>query len=182
MLEAEIKLSLDAPRAARLRERLAELGAAAPHLHHQVDTYFAHPARDFAQSDETLRLRLDDGRLRVTYKGPKLDPPRKTREEIEFALDTHLDAATRLLERLGFSPVAKVEKRRSDFELGGDEGAAVSIDDVVGLGVYCEIEVQTESASVGRTRLEALAARLGVSDLPPEPRSYLELLLERARR
>src|SRR5688572_28544694 len=39
----------------------------------QSDEYFAHPARDFAKTDEALRIRTSGGKSFVTYKGPKLD-------------------------------------------------------------------------------------------------------------
>jgi len=179
VLEAEVKLALAADDGRRLAQRLAALGAEPGPEHVQVDAYFAHPMRDFGATDEALRLRLDDGALRITYKGPKLDPPRKTREEIEFALATDVDSATRLLERLGFRPVATVRKRRRDHRLAGDPPAVVSIDDVEGLGSFCEVEIASESVAAGRAAIAAVLARLDLADRPPIAASYLELLLAR---
>lgn len=42
---------------AAVERRLAELGAQAGGTVEQVDRYFNHPVRDFAQTDEALRLR-----------------------------------------------------------------------------------------------------------------------------
>jgi adenylate cyclase class 2 len=179
MLEAEVKLALGPGRADALRERLVALGARHDGEHAQVDTYFAHPQRDFRATDEALRLREDDGELHVTYKGPKLDPPRKTREEIEFALAADHETARTLLERLGFRVAAEVRKRRSAWSLADAEGAVVTIDHVEGLGVFCEIEVMAEAIEASRARLEALQERLGLGDLAPIPESYLELLAPR---
>jgi hypothetical protein len=39
----------------------------------ETDLYFQHPARDFAASDEALRIRQKAGVCLLTYKGPKLD-------------------------------------------------------------------------------------------------------------
>lgn len=180
MLEAEIKLAIDEAAAGALRRRLEELGAVIHPELHQHDVYFAHPARNFAETDEALRLRLDAGGLRITYKGPKLDPPRKTREEIEFPLGTEVDTGRTLLERLGFTEVASVEKTRTELVLAGPPRAVVSIDHIDGLGTFCEIEVETESVEGGRKELERLAQTLDVSERPPIAESYLELLL-RAR-
>lgn len=174
MLEAEVKLALDAPALRALRSRLHDLGAEEQGTLEQHDIYFAHPARDFAETDEALRLRLDARGLRVTYKGPKLDPPRKTREEIEFPFDTSPDTARTLLERLGFSVVANVVKTRAEFSL---PGSIVSLDTIEGLGTFCEVEVQASSVEQGREDLRDLCAALGLADLSPIPESYLELLL-----
>jgi adenylate cyclase class 2 len=179
MLEAEVKLAL--ADAGTLRARLAALGAEARGSHTQVDTYFAHPQRDFRTTDEALRLRSEDGVLRVTYKGPKLDPPRKTREEIEFALGTDHATASALLERLGFVPAAVVRKRRDELALPGAFVAVIALDDVEGLGTYCEIEVPADDVAQGRVRLHEVQARLGLEALPAIAESYLELLAARAR-
>ncbi len=179
MLEAEVKLALAPEAADALRERLAALGARHVGEHAQVDTYLAHPGRDFRRTDEALRLRSDRGELRLTYKGPKLDPPRKTREEIEIPLGADHATASRLFERLGFRPAAEVRKRRSEWSLPAHGGAVVAIDEVEGLGTFCEIEVAAEAVDEARTRLEALQRELGLAGLAPIPESYLELLERR---
>lgn len=180
MLEAEVKLALSHDDEVLLRARLAALGATVIGTHEQADSYLAHPLRDFRQTDEALRLRLDDGALRVTYKGPKLDPPRKTREEIEFALATDLATASTLFERLGFRPAATVRKLRAEWRIATLHDAVVSIDEVLDLGTFCELEVATESVAEGRAALAELQERLGLSHLAPIPDSYLELLARRA--
>ncbi|MEW6268945.1 MAG: class IV adenylate cyclase [Thermodesulfobacteriota bacterium] len=180
MLEAEVKLALTPADAAALRARLAALGARALGSRAQVDTYFAHPTRDFASTDEALRLRGEDAALRITYKGPKLDPPRKTREEIEFALATDHPTAARLLQRLGFRVAAEVRKRREEWDVGETPRVSVTIDQVERLGTFCEIEVAAESVGEGRLRLREAQERLGLGHLAPIPESYLELLARSA--
>lgn len=181
MLEAEIKLALSPDDATRLRARLAELGATVAGTHTQADTYFAHPLRDFRHTDEALRLRQDHDSLRVTYKGPKLDPPRKTREEIEFALGADLATATTLLERLGFRAAATVKKERVEWNVPGDPPATLALDDVAGLGTFCEIEVAAQDVAAARAALENVQQRLGLAHLAPIADSYLELLQRAGR-
>jgi adenylate cyclase class 2 len=181
MLEAEVKLALGSGDADALRARLANLGAGPPATHHQCDSYLAHPGRDFRVTDEALRLRSEDGALCVTYKGPRLDPPRKTREEIEFALGTDLATAATLLERLGFRRAAEVRKARREWTLHDGYRVTVCIDEVEGLGSFCEIEVEAADVAEGRTRLADVQARLGLAHLAPIAESYLELLAARAR-
>jgi adenylate cyclase, class 2 len=183
MLEAEVKLSLDAAGRSALLARLDELGAVAAAERAQVDVYFAHPARDFAATDEALRLRRDGTTLRITYKGPKLDPPRKTREEIEFTLATDVETASALLARLGFVAVATVRKRRREFRLDDATPAIVCLDEVEGLGAFCEVECAApDSVEAGRRALGAALERLGLHEQPPMAASYLELLLARRAR
>jgi len=181
MLEAEVKLALDDAAARALRARLAALGATPHGSHAQADTYFAHPQRDFRATDEALRLRSEGGALRVTYKGPKLDPPRKTREEIEFPLGTDHATATALLERLGFRPAAVVRKHRDELLLPGAFPVTVAIDTVDGLGTFCEIEVAADDVAQGRARLEEVLQHLGLGGVAPIAESYLELLAARTR-
>lgn len=180
-LEAEVKLRLDTDARTRLLGRLDALGARLVGELRQCDEYFAHPSRDFARSDEALRLRQTGAELRITYKGAKLDPPRKTREEIEFPLGTDRETAARLLERLGFRSVARVEKLRREHRLADPPATLVCLDEVDGLGSFCEIEIEAGSVEEGRARLDARLVQLGLSDLPPLPESYLELLLARPR-
>src|SRR5687768_1938645 len=98
----------------QVRAQLAGLGCVFRAPLEQADLYFAHPARNFAQTDEALRLRrcVTEGSVAegsrdeacITYKGPKLDPTTKTRREIELPI-TGKDGYERyreLLEVLGF--------------------------------------------------------------------------------
>jgi adenylate cyclase class 2 len=65
---------------------LVRLGATWHGTAEQVDRYFNHPSRDFAVTDEALRLRRTDDTLAITWKGPRLDATAKTRREIELPL------------------------------------------------------------------------------------------------
>src|SRR6516162_8054011 len=51
-----------------------------------ADQYFNAPDRDFARTDEALRIRQIGMTNLVTYKGPKIDAQTKTRTEIEVPL------------------------------------------------------------------------------------------------
>lgn len=151
----------------------------------QVDLYFAHPARDFAKTDEALRLRRVGGEVAITWKGPRIDTATKTRREIELPVAAvgpagggTIAAWTELLEALGFRRVMEVAKRRRPARVpwqGCD--VDVAIDAVDGLGDFVEVEVQARQGEVPQARavLESLASALGCTG--QERRSYLELLL-----
>ena len=168
MLEIEIKTRADD--IGRVERTLLEKGATPLEELDQTDEYFNHPCRDFAATDEALRLRMDS-KGRITYKGPKIDHFTKTREEIELAVDD-LDKMATILDRLGFHRVAKVSKRRREFLL---DGVTVSLDSVEGLGDFVELEVQGDDAEQGRKMIEKLRDELGL--VGSERRSYLEMIL-----
>lgn len=178
-IEVEQKFPVTDP--AALRARLAELGARQQHEIEQVDIYFAHPGRDFAQTDEALRLRCVGVDNYITYKGPKLDARTKTRREIEIPLppgkSTAQDAQN-LVEALGFRSVREVRKTRTELTLTWQEHeVTVCLDRVAGLGDFVELEIVTPQAGMAAAveTIGRLAARLQLSG--SERRSYLELLL-----
>src|SRR3954470_19820583 len=166
-----------------LRRRLSELGAEFESPVEQVDLYFAHPARDFAETDEAFRLRREGEANWFTYKGPKLDQTTKTRLEIELPIaegESRAEQAIELAPALGFRQVAAVRKQRCHSTIDWQNGqVAVALDRVEELGAFIELEIVTSSERVdtARTAIESLAARLGLANA--ERRSYLELLLAR---
>lgn len=180
--EVEIKFrAADHPALAR---RLAELGAESGPELEQEDVYLSHPARDFGRTDEALRLRRVGPENRVTYKGPKLGGPTKTREEIELPFASGpeaLEQMTRLFQRLGFRPVAVICKVRRPFRLVRDgRPLEVALDRAEGLGDFAEVEALARDAAdlpAAQATVMALAAALGLEAV--ERRSYLRMHLER---
>lgn len=179
MLEVETKF----PTAdfAPLQARLADWGAAGPVERQEADHYFNAPDRDFARTDEALRLRRIGAANFVTYKGPKCDAQTKTRTEIEVPLAQGAEPAeqfVQLLRHLGYRPVAVVRKSRRLYRLERHGFALeVCLDDVEGLGRFAELEIQAPEAQLDPARavLVQTAADLGLSRA--ERRSYLEMLL-----
>jgi adenylate cyclase class 2 len=179
MLEVEMKFPVEDLSA--LERRLADSGAVEEETLDEADHYFNAPDRDFARTDEALRLRRIGASNFVTYKGPKLDAQTKTRTEVEVPLATGeatAEAFTRLLVHLGYRPVAVVRKRRRTFRLkrNGFE-LEIALDNVEKVGQYAELEIQApeERLRDARNVLLEMAAALGLTK--SERRSYLELLL-----
>jgi adenylate cyclase class 2 len=144
---------------------------------------FSHPARDFAKTDEALRIRTTGECSFVTYKGPKLDTTTKTRRELELPLhpeDAEGIKFAELLAALSFRPVATVRKQRRQFHVDFKghrvEGA---LDDVECVGTFVELELSAsdEGLEVAKHVIHELAQELRLG--PSERRSYLELLLEK---
>lgn len=163
-------------------EKLRSLNALERGVVAQTDRYFNHPARDFARTDEALRIRRTGDINCITYKGPKVDAATKTRKEIEIAFASGVEAEAQfdaLLSALGFSAVGVVKKRRTIWELRyGELMVEASLDDVEGLGLFAEIETKAGAADVGRAKATVLELcdRLGLGK--PIRRSYLGMTLE----
>jgi len=178
MFEVEQKFPVE--RLDETLQRLIALGAEVDAPLEQIDAYYRHPSRDFAKTDEALRIRRVGERNYLTYKGPKIDATTKTRREIELPLSSGAAAANfaELLTALGFTLVAEVHKRRQPLHLSW-QGRIVeaSLDNVAGVGVFVELETQADEAqlSAAKACLDSLAGELGLTRT--ERRSYLELLL-----
>lgn len=169
---------------AALEAQLVERGAIAGPVVKQEDCYFAHPVRDFAATDEALRIRTVGDASYITYKGPKIDATTKTRRELELPLPADDGAGAQfaeLLAALGFESVAVVKKQRRQFTLpyAGHE-VEVALDTVDGVGTYVELELTADESQLPEAQ-QAIAALSAELDLGPgERRSYLEMLLERS--
>jgi adenylate cyclase class 2 len=166
---------------AAIVRQLKELGALAAGTAEQIDQYFNHPARNFAQTDEALRLRSEGQKNFITYKGPKLDAATKTRREIELPLAdgaAALSSFAELLAMLGFQSVATVRKTRQHFQVPWQrQTVEAAIDDVAEVGQYLELELSAGAGGIEAAKacIASLAGQLGLAK--NERRSYLELLL-----
>jgi adenylate cyclase class 2 len=172
-VELKVRASHDA-----VRGRLIELDAEARGVVEQTDTYYDHPERDFAETDEALRLRREtsggDTETSVAYKGPLLEAQSKTREELETGV---VDGETMagILGALGFDPAETVEKIRERFHC---RGYTVTLDSVDGLGEFVEVEREAEDVDPAREGAIELLEELGLDPTEQIRTSYLGLLLE----
>jgi adenylate cyclase class 2 len=182
MTEVEVKLPiLDAD---ATRRGLSSLGFEPVRTHHEVDTYFQAPHRDFGQTDEALRIRQIGECAILTYKGPKQGNQGKVRTEIEVPMasgphdvqDLHC-----LLHHLGFRDTRVVVKQRTFYRNPALPDLEVGWDEVGGLGTFLELEAKVSDGSPEHalSRLQAIARGLGLG--PEERRSYLEMLLAAAK-
>ena len=174
MIEVEVKVRADHE---KVRSILKKIGAAKVGVEIQSDTYFAAPHKDFAKTDEALRIRSLDGQAVLTYKGPKLDGVSKTREELETPVDEV--TITRVLHALGFSEAGIVRKIREVFRAGE---ITVCLDAVEGLGEFLEVEIMAENEKTletARYRLFDFLKQFGFGEKDSIRISYLEMVLEK---
>jgi adenylate cyclase class 2 len=178
----EVEMKFPVAEMALLESRLLAHGATISQPQTEVDVYFAHPARDFAQTDEALRIRRKGQSNFITYKGPKIDPTTKTRHEIDLPLPLGEETAqawTGMLIALGFRVVGEVRKsRRKAHVVWQEQSVEASLDEIEQLGTFAELELVVESDGVDAAKacIATLAEDLGLKK--SERRSYLELIIE----
>ncbi len=180
-LEVELKYAIESE--TEFRELLEQCHARELKTDQQRDHYFNHPQKDFAETDEAFRIRMDGSKSCLTYKGPKLDAETKTRREIEVPLgetETSISLSHEMLVCLGFRPVATVSKWRTTYELTWQRYAVTVVwDRVDGVGDFVELElvVSEQEFPQAKACLLSLAAELKLKE--PIQTSYLEMLLRR---
>ncbi|MGL4944264.1 MAG: class IV adenylate cyclase [Thermoguttaceae bacterium] len=171
----------------------------------QRDLFFQHPSRNFAETDEGLRLRIESSDVQplaqfITYKGPKIDAITKTRREIDLPLTGNSNDWSELLQALGFTPSAEICKERSsvtwiesgrDWTLTRDRilPSSLWIDGEKKLVVppecaslFCEIETvvtttddTSHDLNAPREQMLKIAASFGLTDSVRT--SYLEIVV-----
>ncbi|MGC9075899.1 MAG: class IV adenylate cyclase [Conexivisphaera sp.] len=170
--ELEVKIRVDDP--GRVIRAIENMGGRLTSSVVEEDVYLAHPCRDFASTDEALRMRRSDGVAELTYKGPRAMDYRGAKSRIEVTVPVgDPEAAIELLRHLGFAPVATVRKRRSYYRT---DSAIISVDSVSGLGDF--VEVEAIDPGLGVQGLQSIVRELGLEWRPVEE-TYLEMILRR---
>jgi adenylate cyclase class 2 len=132
--EREIKLRFDSAESAR-EAILAAGGTPLRGRRLQEDCLLDTPDGLLRARQSILRVRMEAGKSRLTFKGPVQPSPMNLREEIETIVgDGH--RMIQLLEQLGFAIWFRYQKYREEFAYS-DVIAAV---DETPLGTFVEIE------------------------------------------
>ncbi|WP_135610528.1 class IV adenylate cyclase [Methanococcoides sp. AM1] len=170
MIEIEIKVRADH---GPVMDRILVMGALKVRTEEHLDVYYNAPHRDFAETDEALRLRSVNGGTRMTYKGRKLDSVSKTREEFETPVDG--EAAKDILVSLGFFESGIVKKTRDIYRY---DDITICLDSVEGLGEFVEVELVADSdIDLHRERLFEFLESIGIKKEDSIRTSYLEMLM-----
>ena len=94
MLEVEMKFA--GVNFTDLERRLSEWGARPDPPIDEADHYFNAPDRDFARTDEALRVRRIGTSNHVTYKGPKRDAQTKTSADRKYGRTSSVSGIKRM--------------------------------------------------------------------------------------
>ena len=84
-----------------------------------------------------LRLRESGGRSILTWKGPVIPGPHKSRPERETTVGS-AETFGGILDQLGFNPVFRYEKFRTEWK-GANPEATVTLDETP-IGIFMELE------------------------------------------
>ena len=156
--ETEIKLPFDSASEARARLERAGAGPAGLRLFEDNRLYDL-PGLPLKAAGKIVRLRRVGDRGVLTFKAPVAGVHRhKVREEHECQVGD-VEAASRILEGLGYSVVYRYQKYRTLFAL---EGLTVCLDETP-IGCFVELEGDPEG-------IDRVAGKLGFT-----PRDYIRV-------
>jgi adenylate cyclase class 2 len=149
-LEREIKLRFDSAEEARA----AILAAGATPLHGrrlQEDSLLDSEEETLRRRRCVLRVRVENGKSRITFKGPVQPSVVKLREELETVVGDG-EVLLHILEELGLHVWFRYEKYREEFS---HEDVIVAVDETP-VGVFVEIEgsengIMAMADALGRT-------------------------------
>lgn len=157
-LEVEVKFYLTDMHS--YENRVRSIGATLVRARtHEVNYRFDTPDMKLAREHRVLRLRQDDATV-VTYKGPtQVVDGVSIRPEIEFEV-SEFEAASNLLEALGYRTSVKYEKWRTIYRLGDLE---ITLDEMP-FGNFTEIEGGDSAAIKKTASLLALDWKTGITN------------------
>ncbi|UUX91841.1 class IV adenylate cyclase [Methanoplanus endosymbiosus] len=141
----------------------------------QDDMYYNSLIRDYAKTDEALRIRNTGESAELTYKGPKVKTAGvKAREEYNVTISSAVDME-KILTRTGFFISRGVQKRREEYSF---MGATIALDIVEGLGHFVEIEIISEDKDSAALEINKIKEFLGI-DSDNISTSYLEMIINK---
>jgi adenylate cyclase class 2 len=134
MLEREIKLRFASP--AEARDAIIKTGATPIRgRRFQEDCLLDDTGEHLRQRRCVLRIRIEQGKSLLTFKGPMQQSTMKLREEIETVVGDG-DTLLHLLRELGFDVWFRYQKYREEFAYGD---VIIALDETP-IGTFVEIE------------------------------------------
>lgn len=134
--ETEIKLRLE--NLSQVQKKLQSAGyRVSQEREFEANTLYDTEDRRLFQSGMLLRLRESGGRSILTWKGPEIPGPHKSRPERETSVGS-VETFGYILDQLGFKPVFRYEKFRTELKNATPE-ATVTLDETP-IGSFVELE------------------------------------------
>src|SRR3954452_3040337 len=137
MVETEVKIAVTEPDA--IRDLLSSRGfRQTVSRRFEANTLFDTPEARLRQASMLLRLREVGGDCIITWKGPGTAGPHKSRPEVE-TLAGSAEKLRLILTEIGFQPMFRYEKFRTEFKTDPDAPGLVTLDETP-IGNYLELE------------------------------------------
>jgi adenylate cyclase class 2 len=134
--EIEVKLRLESAEKGRRWLRQCGFQVSRRRLF-ESNTVYDTPGNDLRRKGFLLRVRRVGKTSTLTFKGRAIPARHKTRPEIE-TLVSDPDMLSQILEKLGYRPVFRYEKYRTEYRRGEDAGV-VTLDETP-IGNFLELE------------------------------------------
>ncbi len=151
----------------------------------QIDQYFSPKEKSFTAMEpvkEWLRLRSEKGNHSINYKNWHYNDSGQSNycDEYETKVENRGELES-ILKALHFEPIITVDKKRKSYRYKNYE---ISLDEVVGLGSFVEIELKSdENADPEKVTEEMLAflKQFNPGKIERNFKGYPKLLLDKDR-
>jgi adenylate cyclase, class 2 len=134
--ETEVKLKVQHSQEITRKLEAAGYGVAHPRTF-ESNTIYDTADAGLARNGMLIRLREFGERSVITWKGPPIPGPHKSRPELETTVGS-VNTLAAILSKLGYAPVFRYEKFRTEFKQPGADGTVVL--DETPLGAFLELE------------------------------------------
>jgi adenylyl cyclase CyaB, putative len=136
----------------------------------QIDSYFDFPTNDLFLKDEVLRIREENGKYYLVYKGKREETEGKIRREIAVEISDPL-AMEKILSKLNLRKTLVIKKKRKEF---AKDQIKLYLDNVDNLGTFVEIEADEK---LDINALIKMLNEIGMSKDSIIKETYSELML-----
>jgi adenylate cyclase class 2 len=138
-LEQETEVKIPLRDSTGIHQRLTNIGfAVSVPRGFESNTLYDTADSSLRQKEMLLRLRQSGSKNILTWKGPGAPGPHKSRPEFETAVGS-LEMLDKILRQLGYSPVFRYEKYRTEFESTDRQGGTITFDETP-IGEFLELE------------------------------------------
>jgi len=148
------------------RQKLDDLGFCKIGIVSQEDIYYTSSLWKDSYSEELMRIRIENGRYFLAYKGPLSGSLLRIKPKIEFEVDPHLKDA---LEDLGYKKIFTLQKER---EIWLGVGIELVVDEIKKRGTF--IEFRTPNPR-GEEEISNCLKKIGIEEKLITKKSYFEL-------
>ncbi len=176
MIEVERKFRLDD---SKKQGVLSMLENKTPQDFHQIDKVFLfqnNSFKNFKRGQPVIRIRSSNGVITLTYKRALNEGGDMLEHEVKV---DSVDVTQAIVLELGYLLATDIEKKRQEFSF---DNATVSLDEVVGLGTFLEIEIMADDEQKiddAQKKVMEIAEKFGLGEAEIVTKKYDQLMEEK---